>query len=95
MSISDAIDDILSVERPFERRDVFGAGGGGFCGLLTKASLSAFLQSEDMTSLFPAIDNALSITSSSPEAYKKQVKYNRLNRMKYFYRFNKKITKIY
>ena len=55
-SISDAIDEILSVERPFERRfDGLGAGGGGFWGLRTIPSLSELLQSEDMTSLFPKI----------------------------------------
>lgn len=53
-STSDAIDEILSVERPLERRldEGFGAGGGGFWGLLTDANLSEFLQSA-MTSLFP------------------------------------------
>jgi hypothetical protein len=52
--MSDAIDEMLSVERPFERRLEFGAGGGGFCGLLTTPILS-LLQSEDMTSLLPEI----------------------------------------
>lgn len=46
---------MLSVERPFDRRLEFGAGGGGFCGLLTNPNLSDALQSEDMTSLFPKI----------------------------------------
>lgn len=53
-SKSDVIEDILSVERPLDSL-LFGAGGGGFCGLFTKPNLSAFLQSDAMTSLLPAI----------------------------------------
>lgn len=51
---SDTMDDILSVERPFDNllEDGLGAGGGGFWGLLTDANLSIFLQSV-MTSLVP------------------------------------------
>lgn len=57
-STSDAIDEILSVERPLERRldEEFGAGGGGFWGLRTDMNLSEFLQSV-MTSLFPKKNN--------------------------------------
>lgn len=51
-SISDVIEDMLSVDRPFDNL-LFGAGGGGFCGLFTNPNLSAFLQSAAMTSLLP------------------------------------------
>lgn len=53
-SKSDVIDDILSVERPFDNLGL-GAGGGGFCGLLTNPNFSAVLTSWDKTSLFPVI----------------------------------------
>lgn len=52
-SKSEVIEDMLSVDRPFDNL-LFGAGGGGFCGLFTKPNLSAFLQSAAMTSLLPA-----------------------------------------
>lgn len=53
-SKSEAIEDMLSVERPFANL-LFGAGGGGFWGLFTKPNFSAFLQSGGMTSLLPVI----------------------------------------
>lgn len=52
-SKSDVMEDMLSVDRPFDSL-LFGAGGGGFCGLFTNPNLSAFLQSDAMTSLLPA-----------------------------------------
>lgn len=51
-SKSDVIEDMLSVERPFDNL-LFGAGGGGFCGLFTKPNLSVFLPSDAMTNLLP------------------------------------------
>lgn len=53
ISISEVMDDILSFDLPFDSRlePGFGAGGGGFCGLLTRPNLSEFLHS-GMTSLF-------------------------------------------
>lgn len=43
-SKSDVIDDILSVDLPLDNLGL-GAGGGGFCGLLTNPNLSAVLTS--------------------------------------------------
>lgn len=51
-SKSEVIEDMLSVDRPFDRR-LLGAGGGGFCGRFTYPNLSEFLQSDAMTSLLP------------------------------------------
>lgn len=49
VSNSEFIDEILSVDLPFESRGL-GAGGGGFCGRFTKPILS-FFGSWGMTSL--------------------------------------------
>lgn len=64
MSTSDAIDEILSFDLPFDNRhnEGFGAGGGGFCGLRNIDNLSLFLQS-GMTSLVP-VNITISLTTS-------------------------------
>lgn len=55
-SMSDISEQMLSVDLPFDSL-LDGAGGGGFCGLLTTPNLSLFL-SEDMTSLVPEMPDS-------------------------------------